>query len=75
MLTLAQPPLELPSYWVEFVNQPQTAAELDAIRTSVNRQRPFGDPDWVERRAREAGLEQSLVAVGRPRKPRSGTIC
>ncbi|HLA72235.1 MAG TPA: transposase [Steroidobacteraceae bacterium] len=74
-LALTQPAVELPSYWVEYVNQPQTAAELDAIRTSVNRQRPFGDPDWVERRAREAGLEQSLVSVGRPRRRRSGTIC
>jgi putative transposase len=73
-LALAAPPLELPAYWRDFVNQPQTAAELDAIRTSVNRQRPFGDPDWVERRAREAGLSQSLVNVGRPRKSRCGPI-
>ncbi len=74
-LTLSSPPLELPAYWRDLVNLPQTAAEMDAIRTSVNRQRPFGEPDWVERRAREAGLEQSLFSVGRPRKSRSGTIC
>ena len=52
-----------------------TAAELEAIRTSVNRQRPFGDPEWVKEKASEAGLDQSLVDVGRPRKPRSGPIC
>jgi putative transposase len=74
-LELSSPPVELPSYWKEFVNQPQTAAELEAIRTSVNRQRPFGDPDWVERRARDAGLGQSLTNVGRPRKSRCGPIC
>jgi putative transposase len=74
-LALSAPPLELPTDWTEFVNQPQTAPEVEAIRTSVNRQRPFGDPDWVERRAREAGLDQSLVSVGRPRKSRSGPIC
>jgi len=74
-LTLTTPPLDLPTYWRDFVNQPQTAAEIEAIRTSVNRQRPFGDPDWVERRAREAGLAQSLVGVGRPRKSRCGPIC
>jgi putative transposase len=74
-LVLTEPPIGLPRFWIEFVNQPQTAAEVDAIRTSVNRQRPFGDLDWVARQAREAGLTQSLVSVGRPRKSRCGPIC
>jgi putative transposase len=75
MLTLTPPPLALPSWWTEFVNQPQTAVELEAIRTSVNRQRPFGDPKWTEENARSAGLEQSLCSVGRPRRSRSGPFC
>ena len=74
-VALEPPPIELPSWWTQFVNQPMTAAELEAIRTSVNRQRPFGDPEWVKEKAREAGLDQSLIDVGRPRKRRSGTIC
>jgi putative transposase len=74
-VTLDAPPIELPNWWTQFVNQPMTAAELEAIRTSVNRQRPFGDPGWVMEQAREAGLDQSLADVGRPRKSRSGTIC
>jgi putative transposase len=68
-------PFALPANWIEFVNIPQTAAEVEAIRASVNRQRPFGDPDWVNRKAREAGLEQSLINVGRPRKRRCGPVC
>jgi putative transposase len=47
-LTLTASPIELPSYWVEFVNQPLTVAELEAIRECVNKQTPFGDPKWVE---------------------------
>ncbi len=74
-LTLETPPLSLPRGWVDWVNQPQTAAELAAIRTSVNRQRPFGDPHWVESKARNAGLSQSLVSVGRPRRSRSVPFC
>jgi putative transposase len=70
MLELAPPPVPLPAGWREWVNLPQTAAELEAIRTSVNRQRPFGDPSWVDEKARDAGLEQSLVNVGRPRRQR-----
>lgn len=45
---LTEAPIALPSYWTEFVNQPQTSAELEAIRECVNRQRPFGDADWVD---------------------------
>jgi putative transposase len=67
-LSLAPPPIELPRWWKEFVNQPQTAAEIESIRTSIRRQRPFGDPTWVQEKARDHGLEQSLIAVGRPRK-------
>lgn len=47
-LTLAPSPVELPSYWIEFVNQPHTAAELEAIRACVNRQTPFGEPTWLD---------------------------
>jgi putative transposase len=74
-LALESPPIALPPWWMEFVNQPMTAAELEAIRISVNRQRPFGDPEWTREKAREAGLTQSLVDVGRPRRARSGTFC
>jgi putative transposase len=74
-LTLTPPPLALPSWWTEFVNQPQTAVELEAIRTGVIRQRPFGDPEWIAKNAEAAGLEQTLCSVGRPRRSRSGPIC
>jgi putative transposase len=74
-LGLADSPFALPSYWRHLVNEPQTAAELDEIRTCVNRQRPFGATDWVAREAANLGLEQSLKPVGRPRKSRSVPIC
>jgi putative transposase len=70
LFELAPSPIALPGNWTDWVNIPQTAAELDAIRTSVNRQRPFGDAGWVKEKARDAGLDQSLVSVGRPRRPR-----
>jgi putative transposase len=75
VVTLTAPPIELPLWWVEFVNLPQTVVELAEIRTSVNRQRPLGDEDWVARRAKLGAAEQTLRNVGRPRKrQRSGTI-
>lgn len=74
-LAIVDPPMPLPGAWIEFVNQPQTAAELEAIRTSIKRQRPFGSSEWVKQKARSAGLEQSLKDIGRPRRSRSDTDC
>jgi len=67
---LTESPVPLPSYWRHLVNVPHTAAELAEIRTCVNRQRPFGDDDWVARQARELGLEATLRDVGRPSRAR-----
>ena len=69
-LTLTKAPIELPKWWTEFVNQPMTSAELEAVRESVVRQRPFGTKEWVEAAARRFGIEQSLAPMGRPRRQR-----
>jgi putative transposase len=70
IVKLTDSPLPLPAAWVEFVNTPQTAAELAAIRACVNRQRPFGDDLWVDQRVERGSLEQTVRQVGRPRKKR-----
>jgi len=59
---------ERPTKWLEFVNEPQTKEELEALRRSLTRGRPFGGKRWVERIAREIGLEHTLRPLGRPRK-------
>jgi len=69
-LPLAPAPIDLPKWWTEFVNQPMTAAELLAVRESVNRQRPFGAPEWAQLAAIRTGMEQSLTPIGRPRRKR-----
>jgi putative transposase len=68
---LAESPVSLPSYWRHLVNEPQTAAEVAEIRTCVNRQRPFGEQNWVADKARTLGIEHSLKPVGRPRNAKS----
>ena len=74
-LQLTPSPVPLPSYWRHVVNEAQTSVELEEIRTCVNRQRPFGDKDWVVERAAELGIEQSLKPQGRPRKTRTVPVC
>src|SRR5208337_1529306 len=50
-------PLPRPTDWLQHVNQPQTEAEVAALRCCVNRGRPFGDPNWVTDTAKRLGLE------------------
>ena len=65
---LASWPLPRKSGWAEFVNAPQTEAELRAARRSVQRGNPIGDDSWSERTVHRMGLESSLRARGRPKK-------
>jgi putative transposase len=67
-LLLAPCPIALPVDWVRWVNAPHGAEELAALRNCVNRQCPFGHPEWVAQKAAELGLEQSVAALGRPRR-------
>ena len=57
-----------PERWIEWVNQPLSAVELDQIRHSVNRGTPYGSEGWVSPMAAQLGLGASLRARGRPRK-------
>ena len=57
-----------PRDWTTLVNQPQTEAELIAIRTSVRRQRPLGGEAWTNRIVDRMGLQSTLRPRGRPRK-------
>jgi putative transposase len=65
-LRLANSPVTLPADWTALVNTPHTEEELEALRNSVNRQTPFGSPQWVAATAAELGLEQSVAPLGRP---------
>jgi putative transposase len=60
-------PVPRPSGWLSRVNRPQSAKELDALRRSVLRGRPYGADDWALRAAAKLGLESSFRPVGRPR--------
>jgi hypothetical protein len=56
------------SYGILSVNDPQTEAELEALRRCGKRGQPFGGAEWVARTAKELGLELTLRSPGRPRK-------
>ena len=61
-------PVRQPADWLELVNRPMRTSEQEAIRQSVKRSRPYGDPAWQARTAGALGLEHTLRNRGRPRK-------
>ncbi|MGA2501971.1 MAG: transposase, partial [Tepidisphaeraceae bacterium] len=64
---LADWPVERPDDWLDFVNEPQTEAELEALRQSVNRGCPFDGDDWQRELVERMGLQATLRPRGRPR--------
>ena len=67
LLPLDRWPAEVPGDWSAWVDRAETAAELDALRTSVRRGRPYGSDVWQQATAERLGLTSTLRARGRPR--------
>jgi putative transposase len=65
---LAAWPIERPADWVERVNQTDNERELESLRQSVQRGRPFGRPEWQKQIAKRLGLESAYRPSGRPPK-------
>ncbi len=68
LLWLGEPPLR-DQKWLERVNEPLSVSDLQRLRISVERGRPFGDESWTNRTAGRLGLQSTLRSRGRPRKP------
>ncbi len=63
---LAAWPLEVPEDWLERVNRADNESELEALRRSVQRGRPYGATEWQKRIAKRLGLESAYRSPGRP---------
>jgi putative transposase len=64
---LCEWPVDRPPDWTELVNRPLTAKEIERVKRSIARDRPFGSDRWTERTARRLGLQHTLHREGRPR--------
>jgi len=63
---LSDGPVARPADWVRWVNQPE--ADLDRLRQSIARGRPFGSPEWAATTAEAHGLGFTLRSPGRQKK-------
>ena len=50
------------------MNEPQTEAEVEAIRRSVIRGTPYGSEEWATQSAARLQLKHTLRPRGRPKK-------
>ncbi len=64
---LAAWPIDMPANWLERVNQTDDAQELEALRRSVQRGRPFGQPEW-QKDIQTFGPRVGLSSHGSPTK-------
>ena len=60
--------IPLPEVGTSWIDQPFVTHELTTLRTCVNRQQPFGAPEWQQQLATTLGLESTLRPRGRPAK-------
>ena len=67
---LSEWPVPRPADWLSLVNQSVTGQELEGLRLSAQRGRPFGNESWQTWIAKRLGLEPTLHSRGRPRKER-----
>lgn len=65
--TLDAGPVRRFETWLDWVNEPQTEAELTALRDSVARGTPYGSEHSQKVTATRLGLESTLRPRGRPR--------
>lgn len=60
-------PVERPSHWVRSVHARVTEKEVERIRTSVARNRPFGNEKGQSEQAKRLELLYTLRGEGRPK--------
>ena len=69
-LMLSEWPVPRPADWLFMVNETPSRQELETLRLSAQRGRPFGNKSWQTWIAERLGLESTLHSRGRPRKER-----
>ncbi len=65
---LAEWPVAAPAEWIDHVNQPQTVAEVAAIRRCMNRGCAMGNASWQAEVAKTLGIPGYFRSQGRPRR-------
>jgi putative transposase len=64
-------PVQRPKNWLEIANEPMPEREMERLRVSVKRGRPYGGEKWVKRTVSRLGLETSMREPWRPSRKKA----
>ncbi len=67
-VVLSEWPVSKPADWLSLVNNALTLKELEELRLSAQRGRPYGSENWTTSTANELSQQSTMRARGRPRK-------
>ncbi len=67
-ILLTEWPINVPSDYLQWVNEEETQEMLDQIRGAIRRGSPFGKEEWVQKIVEQFHLGSTLRSRGRPRK-------
>jgi len=67
-------PLEDERDWLEELDEPLREEQLIVVHECLNRQRPFGKPEWHAQLAATFGLGSTLRPRGRPRNEKKSSL-
>ena len=67
-------PIPEPADWHRLIEEPQDETELESVRLSVARGRPYGDDDWTAEIVNRLALHHTLRSRGRPRKVEGSSL-
>jgi hypothetical protein len=71
---LALSPIDMPANWLERVNRADDKQEPASLLRSLQRRRPFGQPEWQKEIAKQLGLESAYRPTSRPQSRRRSWI-
>ena len=60
-------PVDRPRNWNRLLEEKMPKRDVEAVRTSIERGRPFGSPQWTEETAGRLGLTFTMRSRGRPK--------
>ncbi|MFA4975858.1 MAG: transposase [Candidatus Paceibacterota bacterium] len=65
---LSKWPIDMPNNYIKLVNEAQTNKEIESLRYSVNKGKPYGSDNWTNKMVDKFNLKATLRNPGRPNK-------
>ena len=65
---LSKWPINIPTNYLNLVNEPHSNSELESLRYCINKGKPYGSEEWTNKMIDAYKLESTLRGRGRPKK-------